>query len=141
MTKLDRQSKSKIQFWFWIVNHNPIHQIGLQSGLSNPSIQSSNNLATCNDEKCTTMFKISTLFSRRKRFELKNLTSWVSELKCLIYVISFLQHFMTFYVGFTSFYVILHRLKSFYFFWRHITFLVILRVPHNFSPQITKPLF
>jgi hypothetical protein len=44
MTKLDRQSKSKIQFWFWIVNHNPIHQIGLQSRLSNPTIQSSNTL-------------------------------------------------------------------------------------------------
>jgi len=29
---------------FWIVNHNPIHQIGLQSGLSNPTIQSSNTL-------------------------------------------------------------------------------------------------
>ncbi len=31
MTKLDWQSKSKIQFLLWIVNHNPIHQIGLQS--------------------------------------------------------------------------------------------------------------
>ncbi len=34
--KLDWQSKSKILFRFWIVNHNPIHQTGLQSGLSNP---------------------------------------------------------------------------------------------------------
>jgi len=35
MTKVDWQSKSKVQFWLWVVNHNPIHQIGLQSGLSN----------------------------------------------------------------------------------------------------------
>ena len=27
-----------------IVNHNPINEIGLQSGLSNPAIQSSNTL-------------------------------------------------------------------------------------------------
>ena len=26
MQELDWQSKSKIQFWFWIVNHNPIKQ-------------------------------------------------------------------------------------------------------------------
>jgi len=38
MTKLDWKSKSKILFWLWIVNHNPIHQIGLQSRLSNPAI-------------------------------------------------------------------------------------------------------
>ncbi len=38
MTKLDWQSKSKIKFRLWIVNHNPICQIGLQSGLSDPAI-------------------------------------------------------------------------------------------------------
>ncbi len=44
MAKLDWQFKSKIRFWLWTVNHNPIHQIGLQSRLSNPTIQSSNTL-------------------------------------------------------------------------------------------------
>jgi len=34
----------QIQFWKRIGNHNPIHQTGLQSGLCNPSIQSSNTL-------------------------------------------------------------------------------------------------
>ncbi len=34
--------KNQIQFWIWIVNHNPIHQIGFQSGLNNLAIQSSN---------------------------------------------------------------------------------------------------
>jgi len=34
----------KSDFDFWIVNHNPIHQIGLQSVLSNPEIQSNNTL-------------------------------------------------------------------------------------------------
>ena len=57
MKILDWQSKSKIRFWLWIVNHNPIHQIGLQSGLSNPSIQSSNTLVRDNhfcDHFCST---------------------------------------------------------------------------------------
>ena len=39
---LDWQSKST--FWNWIVNHNPIQQNGLQFGLVNPAIQSSNTL-------------------------------------------------------------------------------------------------
>jgi len=34
MKKSNLQSKSKIRFWICIVNHNPIHQIGLQ--FSNP---------------------------------------------------------------------------------------------------------
>ena len=44
MELLDWQSKSKSTFWNWIVNHNPIQQNGLQSGLANPAIQSSNTL-------------------------------------------------------------------------------------------------
>jgi len=44
MQKLDLQSKSKIQFWLWIVNHNTIQQTGFQSGLNTPAIQSSNTL-------------------------------------------------------------------------------------------------
>jgi len=35
-----------IQFWKWIVNHNPIQQTELQYRLSNSSIQSSNTLHT-----------------------------------------------------------------------------------------------
>ncbi len=46
MVILDWESKSKIWFWLWIVDHNPIHQIGKQSGLSNPATQSSNTLTT-----------------------------------------------------------------------------------------------
>ncbi len=38
MEKLDWQTKSKIQFWIWIVNPNIINQIVLQSGLNNPAI-------------------------------------------------------------------------------------------------------
>ncbi len=47
---LDWQSKSKIQFQFWVVNHNLIHQTGLQSGSNNRTIQSSNTLIITNDK-------------------------------------------------------------------------------------------